>query len=181
MSLLVRGSSISWNQIPSSDPRSLWQRTRRPDSPLGAGLKTRFCANAPFMFYYLPQRARVDMVRGSRRREALLGPAGAWWLRERVLGRVQILLGQSVLGATTRGGAVLQSVDRMEDHAISPPTMSSLRQAIDLPPIRCRSSIRPYCAICVASNSFPCCLPASSLQSRVSISPGSRAPTIPGR
>ncbi len=127
VSLLVRGSSISWNQIPSSDPRSLWQRTRRPDSTLGAGLQTWFCANAPFMFYYLPQRARLDMVRGSRRREALLGPAGAWWLRERVLGRVQILLGKSVLGATTRGGrAVLhvsgqdgRSRDLAADHVIA--------------------------------------------------------------
>ncbi|WFU38863.1 NAD(P)-binding domain-containing protein [Bradyrhizobium sp. CB82] len=127
VSLLVRGSSISWNQVPSPDPRSVWQRTRRPDSALGAGLQTWFCANAPLLFYYLPQRTRLDMVRGSRRREALLGPAGAWWLRERVLGRVPILLGQSVLGATMRGGRAVVHVrgqdgisrDLAADHIIA--------------------------------------------------------------
>jgi hypothetical protein len=41
----------------------------------------------------------------------LLGPAGAWWLRERVLGRVPILLGQSLQGVTTRGGKAIVHVN----------------------------------------------------------------------
>jgi FAD-dependent urate hydroxylase len=110
-SLLVRGSSISWNQTPPPDPRSLWQRTRRPASPLGAGIQTWFCANAPMLFYHLPQRTRLDMVRGRGRRRMLLGPAGAWWLRERVLGRVPILLGQSLQRVTTRGGKAVVHVN----------------------------------------------------------------------
>ena len=34
----------------------------------------------------------------------VLAPAGAHWLRERVVGRVPILLGQSLQGVTARGG-----------------------------------------------------------------------------
>ena len=126
-SLFVRGSSINWHEAPSLDQRSLWQRTRRPASALGSGLETWFCANAPMMFYHLPQRTRLDMVRGGRRRGQVLGPSGAWWLRERVVGRVPILLGQSLQGVTARGGkAVLhvngpdgRSRDLATDHIIA--------------------------------------------------------------
>ena len=57
----------------------------------------------------------------------MLGPSGAWWLRERVVGRIPILFGQSLLGVTTRGGkAVLhvngpdgRSRDLAVDHIIA--------------------------------------------------------------
>lgn len=39
VTLLVRGSSIIWNEPPSPGPRSLWERARRPASPLGSGMK----------------------------------------------------------------------------------------------------------------------------------------------
>ena len=125
--LFVRGSSISWNAALSLDQRSLWQRTRRPASALGSGLETWFCANAPMMFYHLPQRIRIDMVRGGRRRRQILGPSGAWWLRERVVGRVPILLGQTLQGVTARGGKAIlrvngpdgRSRDLATDHIIA--------------------------------------------------------------
>ncbi|MDA9432226.1 NAD(P)-binding domain-containing protein [Bradyrhizobium sp. CCBAU 51627] len=112
--LVVRGPSIAWNETPSLEPRSHWERTRRPASALGCGLKTWFCANAPMQFYHLPQRTRLEMVRGGRGRAALLGPAGAWWLRERVVGRVPILLGQTVRGAGTRSGKAVLCVNERD-------------------------------------------------------------------
>lgn len=126
-SLFVRESWIHWSQAPLPGQRSLWQRTRRPASALGSGLETWFCANAPMLFYHLSQRTRLNMVRGGGRRGRVLGPSGAWWLRERVVGRVPILLGQSLLGVTTRGGkAVLhvngpdgRSRDLATDHIIA--------------------------------------------------------------
>jgi cation diffusion facilitator CzcD-associated flavoprotein CzcO len=127
VSLFVRGMSVSWNDTPAPGPRSLWERTRRPASGLGSGLKPWFCANAPMLFYHLPQRTRLAIVRGDATHAMLLGPAGAWWLRERVLGRVPILLGQSTLKVTTRGEkAILQvqgsdgrSSDLATDHIIA--------------------------------------------------------------
>jgi FAD-dependent urate hydroxylase len=125
--LLVRGSSIKWLGLPSMGQPSLWQRIRRPASPLGAGLETWFCATAPMMFYHLSQGTRLNMVRGGRTREAVLGPSGAWWLRDRVVGRLPILLGQSLLGVATRGGKAFlrvngpdgRSRDLATDHIIA--------------------------------------------------------------
>jgi len=79
------------------------------------------------MFYYLPQRTRLNIVRGSETRQALLGPAGAWWLRKRILGRVPIFLGQSLTRAGTRGGKAIlpvhepdgRSRDLTADHIIA--------------------------------------------------------------
>ncbi len=112
--LLIRRSAIDWNGAPAPGPRSLWQRVRRPESPLGSGLQTWFCATAPMLFYHLPEQTRIQMVRthGQRRwkRAPVLGPAGAWWLRERVVGRMPILLGHSVRGVEAKGGkAVLHA------------------------------------------------------------------------
>lgn len=109
--LLVRGSSIKWLKRPPSGQRSLWQRIRRPASPLGAGLETWFCATAPMIFHRLSQATRLNMVRGGRTREAVLGPSGAWWLRERIVGRLPILLGQSLLGVATKGGKAILRVN----------------------------------------------------------------------
>jgi cation diffusion facilitator CzcD-associated flavoprotein CzcO len=89
VSLLVRRSSIDWNDGSAPEARSLWQRMRRPASPLGNGLRGWFCASAPGLFYHLPEQTRIDMVRtyGRRRRKPVevLGPAGAWWLKERIV------------------------------------------------------------------------------------------------
>lgn len=57
----------------------------------------------------------------------VLGPAGAWWLRERVLGRFPVLLGQSPLGVTTKNGKAILRVggpdgrphDLTADHIIA--------------------------------------------------------------
>jgi len=113
--LLVRRSPLEWNGVPTPGQRSLWQRVRRPASPLGNGLETWFCTKAPHLFYHLPEEIRLDRVRvyGPRRgkRPAVLGPAGAWWLRERIEGRMPILLGHRVRGAEARGGKAVLHVE----------------------------------------------------------------------
>ena len=52
------------------------------------------------LFRYLPNSSRLN--RGLK----VLGPAGAWWLRDRVDGKVPIVLGQSIVGAEARGDRV---------------------------------------------------------------------------
>jgi cation diffusion facilitator CzcD-associated flavoprotein CzcO len=104
--LLVRRHSILWNEAPILNRRSLFQRMRHPMSHLGPGLGPWFYANAPMLFCYLPQKTRIA------RTQKALGPAGAWWLRERVVGRLPILLGHSVRGAETCGQGVLLHLQR---------------------------------------------------------------------
>jgi lysine/ornithine N-monooxygenase len=94
--VLVRRGSVAWNATPVPTRRSLPQRLRRPPAGLGAGWRTLFYSEAPWAFYHLPQQTRIRAVR------TVLGPAGAWWLRDRVMGTVPVLLGHSVLGADPR-------------------------------------------------------------------------------
>ena len=82
---------------------------------MGNGLRTWFCASAPMLFYHLPERIRIDTVRTYGQRPGtpleLLGPAGAWWLKERIVGRVPILLGHRMRGAEAKGSKAVLHVD----------------------------------------------------------------------
>jgi FAD-dependent urate hydroxylase len=88
--VLVRRPAVAWNPMPSASQRSFPQRIRRPMSGLGPGLRTFFYAEMPMVFRLLPQETRVQAVRSA------LGPAGAWWLRQRLEGRVPIMGGRVV-------------------------------------------------------------------------------------
>jgi hypothetical protein len=68
------------------------------------GLRLWFYCNAPLLFRCLPQRVRSDRARVE------LGPAGAWWLKDRVGGHVQILLNHSVRSAEAQSGRAVLKV-----------------------------------------------------------------------
>jgi thioredoxin reductase len=98
--LIVRRSSILWNKTPTQE-RSVYARTRHPMSKLGPGLGPWFYSNSPGLFRYLPRQVRIARVRKA------LGPAGAWWLRDRVEGLVPTMLGHVVQRAESRGERIL--------------------------------------------------------------------------
>jgi cation diffusion facilitator CzcD-associated flavoprotein CzcO len=121
VSLLVRERSLAWNPDPSRAHRSWFERLRNPRTRFGDGRGLWIYDNAPGLFHYLPQSTRVAKVKTA------LGPAGAWWLKDRVVGRLPILLGHHICGAEARGGRVrLQVRDQNErpqelltDHVIA--------------------------------------------------------------
>ena len=78
--------------------RSLWNRIRHPQSGLGPGLKSYFYANSPNLFHRLPESVRIRAVRTS------LGPAGHWCSKDKVVGRVPLLLGSSIVRSEVVGG-----------------------------------------------------------------------------
>lgn len=97
--VLVRKPALVWNRVP--DPhRPLRQRLRYPAAGLGDGWPSWFYERVPMGAHYFPQDMRVQIVRES------YGPAGAWWLKDRVVNRVQIMLGCSFLNATADGDGV---------------------------------------------------------------------------
>jgi hypothetical protein len=118
--VLVRRPAVAWNPMPSAGRRSLRQRIRRPMSGLGPGLRTFFYAEMPMAFLRLPRETRVQAVRTA------LGPAGAWWLRQRLEG-VPIMGGRVVSHAQVVGDRVrlrVEEADRAEsefvtDHVIA--------------------------------------------------------------
>ncbi len=100
VTLVVRAQTIAWNKVPILKHRSLYQRVRRPRTQLGEGLQLWVYDNAPQVFHRLPRQVRLSRVKAS------LGPAGGWWLKDRVMGRTQILLGHQLDSAEERNGRV---------------------------------------------------------------------------
>jgi pyruvate/2-oxoglutarate dehydrogenase complex dihydrolipoamide dehydrogenase (E3) component len=77
---------------------------RYPQSGLGEGLELWLCSAVPMLFRHLPADLRQERVK------TVLGPAGAWWLKDRVLGRVQVTLDHSIAKVETRGSRALLKV-----------------------------------------------------------------------
>ena len=101
--------------------RSLFERFRHPSSGIGPGLRNRFYCDAPWLFHHFPEALRLTIVRHT------LGPAGGWFMRDRVIGRIPILAGFSLKGAEIKGDRVsltLQGPDAnqreiLADHVIA--------------------------------------------------------------
>lgn len=98
--LVARARALEFHKPPSDKPRSWWDQIRYPKSGLGPGPQSRFYANAPGVFHYLPERLRRAAVQRSH------GPAGGWFIREKVEGRVPLLLGCTIKGAVVNFGKV---------------------------------------------------------------------------
>lgn len=85
-------------------PRPLWQRIANPMSGIGPSWRHRFYTDAPLLFHYLPEASRVRKVRDH------LGPAGGWFMKDRVVGRVPILLGHNLRRADLSSDGVALSL-----------------------------------------------------------------------
>jgi Pyridine nucleotide-disulphide oxidoreductase len=99
--LVARGSKVTFHSGPDGSVPSLWQSIRHPRSGLGPGLRSRFYADAPMAFRYLPEKLRVKIVRTA------LGPSGGWTTRDKVIGRVPLFLGRTIERAEIKDGKVL--------------------------------------------------------------------------
>ncbi|MFF7175590.1 NAD(P)-binding domain-containing protein [Streptomyces pseudovenezuelae] len=98
--VLVRAGHLSWNDVPPPWERLWWQSARAPHSGLGCGWRNWFYAERPGLFRRLPESARTRVA------ATALGPAGAWWVRDRVEGAVEVLPGHEVAAArSVRDGA----------------------------------------------------------------------------
>jgi len=101
--LVARAAEVTFHSGPDPDEKapSLWQRIRHPRSGLGPGMRSRFYADAPNAFRYLPEKLRIEIVRTA------LGPSGGWTTREKVIGRVPLFLGRTIERAEIKDGQVL--------------------------------------------------------------------------
>jgi thioredoxin reductase len=102
--LIARSSTIRFHDPPQ--PRSLADRILKPSTGLGAGMQLFFYVNAPLIFRQLPEDLRLDRVRKT------LGPAPGWFVKDQVVGKVDLNLGMDITGASVHNGrASLQLVD----------------------------------------------------------------------
>jgi FAD-dependent urate hydroxylase len=77
--LLVRRNGVSFGAAPTLGFH--W----RPEAPVGRAWSLYALCRWPQAVRFLPEQVRLELVK------RVLGPKGAWWLRDRVLGAVPVL------------------------------------------------------------------------------------------
>jgi FAD-dependent urate hydroxylase len=81
--------------------RSWIDRLRSPRTVLGEGRLSWILEHFPWLVRHAPEPRRVRFARG------YLGPAGAWWLRDRFERKVAVLAPSTVLEARARSGGIV--------------------------------------------------------------------------
>ncbi|MFD7961463.1 FAD-dependent oxidoreductase [Streptomyces zaomyceticus] len=92
--ILARADRLHWNTPPPALDRGPWPAVRAPHTGLGCGWRNKLYADAPGVFRRLPAATRARIF------DSALGPAGAWWLRERFAAVGEVRLGQRITSAT---------------------------------------------------------------------------------
>jgi thioredoxin reductase len=96
--LATRRKELKFPPKPTGKPRSTWQKIRHPESGLGNGIRRWFLCDAPLAFHYLPEALRLWTVRKA------LGPAGGWFSKDMVIGKVPLLLEHTLQRAEAADG-----------------------------------------------------------------------------
>jgi thioredoxin reductase len=117
---LVARREVKWGDAPAT-PSGLARFVPPVHSPLGPTWKLVPFSSAAGAFRYLPAATRLALV------EEVLGPFGAWWLRDRVIGQFPVHTGQQVIGSRsvgdnvvlTLGGLAGQRSDLKVDHVLA--------------------------------------------------------------
>ena len=94
--LIARRQALNFGQKEGWS-RNFIGRIFAPMSGLGPGWFNLFCAKAPNLFRYLPNKLRCKLVK------EFLGPSGGWFIRKR-LQPVKVLLGRVLVSANESNG-----------------------------------------------------------------------------
>ena len=97
--LIVRQEKLEFHSPPGPTP-SRWAQLRKPKSGLGWGWQSRFYYDWAAVFYHLPLALRQRLVRRA------YGPSGGYFIYDKVMGRVPVLLGHTVERAEVRNNEV---------------------------------------------------------------------------
>ena len=110
--LIARADRLAWLSKPGGPGRPLRERWHYPESGLGEGRSQWFYSNHALIFHFSPQRKRMKHA------YTALGPAGGWWLRDRLEAHVEQRLGRTLRSAQSNGSGVrlsLQGPDGVEE------------------------------------------------------------------
>jgi thioredoxin reductase len=135
--LVTRRQELKFHTKPTGKPRSWWKRIRHPQSGLGPGLRSRFFSDFPTLFHPLPERLRLELVRTT------LGPSGGWFARDKVIGKVPLLLGQTPQRAYIQDGRVhlqLRGADGREREIQAEHVVAATGYKVDLDRLKFLSS-----------------------------------------
>jgi FAD-dependent urate hydroxylase len=125
--LLARAPVVDWN--PDLDEsHALFERLRRPESGLGPGWRSLFYSELPRAFFMLPRARRRHILATAH------APAGAWWLKRRVVGNVPLFTSHDVVAAEARGDKLDLTVrsDRGTLHIATDHVIAATGYRVDL-------------------------------------------------
>lgn len=159
--LIARRQALRFHNPPTGEPRSRWQEIRYPMTGMGPGLRARLYTDAPLAFHVLPQKVRRGIVLD------FAPPEGGWFSRERIIGRVPLLLGHSVVRARTRGQEVqlrLSGPDGSERDVVADHVIAATGYRVDLARLtflsqRIRARLRSAYQTPVLSSQFESSVP----------------------
>jgi thioredoxin reductase len=98
--VLARGDVYFGGRTPREAERTLIERVKLPLSSLGHGRENWVLQHVPGLMYHVPDSKRLPFTRRH------LGPAPAWWLRDRAEGKFPLRCRSEVLAATMAGTRV---------------------------------------------------------------------------
>ena len=159
--LVSRRQELKFHSQPTGKPRSGWQQIRHPQSGLGPGMRSRFFADLPMAFYYLPERLRVEAVRRT------LGPSGGWFIRDKVIGKVPLHLGCTPQRAKIQNGNVhltVRAADGSEREIVTEHVIAATGYKVDLERLKfldpeIRSKLKALNGAPVLSSNFESSMP----------------------
>ncbi len=124
-----RKALVFHNPPPVGKRRSFLAACAQPQSGLGPGMKSSFFANFPWVFRYLPERKRVELVRTT------LGPSAGWTSKKQVVGLVPLILGVTPESAQVVDGRVrlkLRAADGSERELVTEHVITGTGYKVDL-------------------------------------------------
>jgi thioredoxin reductase len=159
--LVSRRAELKFHSQPTGRPRSWWQKIRHPQSGLGPGMRSRFFADAPGAFFYLPESLRLEIVRRT------LGPSGGWFIRDKVIGKMPVHLGCTPQGAEVRNGSVhlnVQTADGSMREIVTEHVIAATGYRVDLERLKflnpeIRSKVKTISGAPVLSSTFESSIP----------------------
>jgi FAD-dependent urate hydroxylase len=101
--VIARSPALTWAER-NPDEVSTLGRVRRPVTQLCEGWRCAFF-NSPSAFRLLPENYRVLKAR------QVLGPSGAWWLKDRVEGVIDVTTGRGIKEAVAHDSGVRLTLD----------------------------------------------------------------------
>jgi len=82
--VVARAPAIRFHDPPGPQPRPLMDRLRAPMTGLGPGWRSLLCVKGPLLFHRMPLAFRLKVV------QKHLGPAPGWFIKEAVVGHVEL-------------------------------------------------------------------------------------------
>lgn len=98
VTMLARGPSIEYHELPNPRALSPWELATNPPAPFGQGWRSLLPALLPQLFYRLPRAWRARSIKNHMK------PAAGWFMRDKVMGQVPEVLGQQITGAWEADG-----------------------------------------------------------------------------